>query len=71
MTDPLWTQIRTQTKPENGKPCDTCRIFIEHIGWRKEQPDKTGQEVFLNSVDDLPIKLQMLKKTPFVHATGD
>ncbi len=44
---------------------------MEQIGWRKDQPDKTGQEVFLNSVDALLIKLQMLKKTPFVHATGD
>ena len=71
MTDPLWTQIRTQTKPENGKPNDTCRIFMKHIGWRKDQPDKTGQEVFLHSVDALLIKLQTLKKTLFVHATGD
>tara|TARA_B100000902_G_scaffold160773_1_gene156367 strand:- start:85 stop:219 length:135 start_codon:yes stop_codon:yes gene_type:complete len=44
---------------------------MKQIGWRKDHSDKTGQEVFLHSVDDLPIKLQMLKKTPFVHATGD
>ena len=57
--------------PENGKPRDTCRIFMEQIGWRKDQSDKTGQVVFFNSIDALLIKPQILKKTPFVHATGD
>ncbi len=71
MTDPLWNQICTYTKPENGTPRETCRIFMKQIGWRKDHSDKTGQDVFLNSVDDLSIKIQMLKKTPFVHATGD
>ena len=44
---------------------------MKQIGWRKDHSDKTGQEVFLQSVDDLPIKLQMLKKAPFLQATGD
>jgi len=44
---------------------------MEQISWRKDHSDMTGQDVFLHFVDALLIKIQMLKKTPFVHATGD
>ena len=44
---------------------------MKQIGWRKDHSDKTEQEVFLHSVDALLIKLQILKKPPFVHTTGD
>ncbi len=33
---------------------------MKQIGWRKDPSDKTGQDVFLNAVDDLLINLQML-----------
>ena len=71
MTNPLWTEVCTFTKTKNGKLRDTFRVTINQLGWCKCHQDKSGKDFFFNSVDELLVKIQALKKIRFVHATGE
>ena len=71
MMNPLWTEVCTFTKRRNGKLRDTFRVFINQLGWCKCHQDKTGKDFYFNTVEDLLVKVDALKKIRFTKATGE
>lgn len=71
MTNPLWTEVCTFTKKRKGVLRDTFRISVNELGWCKCHSDKTGKDFFFNSLDELLVKIEALRKIRFVLASGE
>jgi len=65
-----WTQVTTFTKTKNKKLRDTFRIFQNELGWTKGHSDKTGKELYFNTLEDLLTKAEALRKIRYVLASG-